>query len=70
MKKYRYCVFDAYECYMSNIWEGKPEFLGSSNAKQGVKSIINKRDEETDGECYILIYDRVQGKEVTFADIE
>lgn len=67
--KGRYRVFDAYDCYMTGDWQGKPDYIGSSNTKQGVKHIIEKWCDETDGECYILIYDKVQGKEIDFTDI-
>jgi len=69
--KKRYRVFDAYDCYMSGEWEGKPELLGTSDCRQGVKNIVDDRREETDGEMYIIIWDSVKHREIdTYDKIE
>ena len=69
--KKRYRVFDAYDCYMSGEWEGKPELLGTSDTRQGVKSIVDNRREETDGEMYIIIWDIVNHREIeTYDEID
>ena len=67
MKNKRYVVFDCYECYISDLWDMKPERLGSADNKSQLIDIINRRDEETDGECYIQIFDRIK-REFVYLD--
>lgn len=61
----RYFVYDAYDCYMSGNWTGKLEYIGQGNNKREVTAIIRQRDDETDGENYIIIYDRYNKEEVS-----
>lgn len=67
--KGRYKVFDAYECYNCNMWDGKPDLLGSGDTLNQVKAIVDERREDTDGEMYIIIYDTFKQCEVGYDDI-
>lgn len=63
-RKARYRVYDAYECYISGVWVGKPELIGIGDSYNEVNYWIEKRDDETDGENYIIIYDTVLQEEI------
>ena len=66
----RYKVYDAYECYMSGVWDGKPDLIGTGNTRIQIEQIIQERDEDTDGECYIVIIDRYTLEEVNIEQIK
>ena len=65
----RYKVYDAYDCYMSGEWDGKPDLLGSGDTREQVEHIIDEREEDTDGEMYIIIYDMFKQLEVSIDNI-
>jgi hypothetical protein len=67
--KYRYLVFDVYDLQYGEQLT-KQEIIGKANTKQEIKNIWNTQDDETDGECYIIIYDRVTKNFVEYKDIK
>ena len=66
----RYRVFDCYDCYMSDEWDGKPELLGTGDTFEQIKAIVDNRRDETDGEMYIIIFDMIKQCEVDYDDIK
>ena len=70
MRNYdRYKVYDAYECYMSGEWDGKPDLIGTGDTRKEVEQVIEQREEDTDGECYIIIYDSYLREEIMIDQI-
>ena len=66
--KYRYILFDIYDLeYGEPIT--KDEIIGRANTRQEVRKIWNEQSKDTDGECYIIIFDRETKKEVQLYEI-
>ena len=66
--KYRYIVFDIYDLgYGEPIT--KDEIIGRANTRQEVRKIWNEQCKDTDGECNIVIFDKVTRKEVYLYEI-
>ena len=59
--KCRYIVFDVYD-----VAYGEPithdEIIGRANTIQQVRKIEKQQIEDTDGECYIMVFDKVDKK--------
>lgn len=73
MKNKRYKVLDFYGVEIDSYGNydiSDVECVGSADTLDEIEFYIDKRIEDTDGECYIMIYDRQTYSFVNFDDIQ
>ena len=73
MKNKRYKVLDFYEVEIvtqGNYDISDVECVGNADTIDEIEYYIQQRIDDTDGECYIMIYDRQSYSFVNFDDIQ
>ena len=73
MKNKRYKVLDFYEVEIDsqgNYDISDVECIGSADTIDEIEFYIQQRIDDTDGECYIMIYDKQTFSFVGFDDIQ
>ena len=73
MKNKRYKVLDFYDVEIDTYGDydiQDVECIGSADTLDEIEYYIQQRIDDTDGECYIMIYDRYTYSFVNFDDIQ